>query len=91
MKAKKAKSANPPVRRVTLWRGVTATAKRLGVSHGHLRRVLNGERKPGAALARALKRLGISPLAWWGGEVKGESICGNNQKNNQKGNNDDPR
>ncbi|MDD2348288.1 MAG: hypothetical protein PHG74_09200 [Kiritimatiellae bacterium] len=49
------KAVNP----VTLFRGVTRTAKRVGVSQGHLSRVLRGERKAGKELERKLRRMGI--------------------------------
>ena len=49
------KAVNP----VTLFRGVTRTAKRVGVSQGHLSRVLRGERKAGKELERKLRKMGI--------------------------------
>ncbi len=50
---------NQTIKPVTLFRGVTRTAKRVGVSQGHLSRVLRGERKAGKELERKLRRLGI--------------------------------
>jgi hypothetical protein len=49
------------VRRSTELRGVGAAARRCGVSHTHLRKVLQGERVPSAALARKMSRLGLTP------------------------------
>lgn len=49
------------VRRSTELRGVGAAAMRCGVSHTHLRKVLQGERVPSAALARKMSRLGLTP------------------------------
>lgn len=49
------------VRRSTELRGVSAAARRCGVSHTHLRKVLQGERVPSAALARRMSRLGLTP------------------------------
>jgi transcriptional regulator with XRE-family HTH domain len=40
---------------------VGAAASRLGVSHGHLSRVLKGERKPGKELDRRMRKLGLVP------------------------------
>ena len=41
--------------------GVTRTARRIGVSQGHLSRVMTGERKPGKELERKMRRLGLVP------------------------------
>ena len=49
------------VRRSTELRGIGAAAKKCGVSHTHLRKVLQGERVPSAALARRMSRLGLKP------------------------------
>ena len=49
------------VRRSTELRGLGAAARRCGVSHTHLRKVLQGERVPSAALARKMSRLGLTP------------------------------
>lgn len=40
-------------------RGVSALARRLGYSHTHLLRVMRGERRASARLARRLARLGV--------------------------------
>jgi len=47
------------IRHVTLFRGVTQAARRVGVSQSHLSRVLRGEREPGRDLERKLRKLGI--------------------------------
>ena len=47
------------VRRTTELRGLGAAARRCGVSHTHLRKVLQGERKPSAELAEKMKKLGL--------------------------------
>ena len=47
--------------RSTELRGLGAAARRCGVSHTHLRKVLQGERVPSAALARKMSRLGLTP------------------------------
>ena len=49
------------VRRSTELRGIGAAAKKCGVSHTHLRKVLQGERVPSAELARKMSRLGLKP------------------------------
>ena len=49
------------VRRTTELRGLGAAARRCGVSHTHLRKVLQGERKPSAELAAKMRRLGLKP------------------------------
>lgn len=49
------------VRRSTELRGIGAAARKCGVSHTHLRKVLQGERVPSAALARKMSRLGLTP------------------------------
>ena len=56
-----------PIRQTTELRGLGAAARRCGVSHTHLRKVLQGERKPSAELARKMRRLGLKP-----GELKPE-------------------
>ena len=48
-------------RRTTEIRGLGAAARRCGCSHTHLRKVLQGERVPSAALARKMSRLGLTP------------------------------
>ena len=55
------KTKQAVVRRSTELRGIGAAAKRCGVSHTHLRKVLQGERVPSAALARKMARLGLTP------------------------------
>ena len=47
------------VRRSTELRGLGAAARRCGVSHTHLRKVLQGERKPSAELVAKMKKLGL--------------------------------
>lgn len=49
------------VRRSTELRGIGAAARRCGVSHTHLRKVLQGERAPSAALQRKMYGLGLYP------------------------------
>lgn len=49
------------VRRSTELRGIGAAARKCGVSHTHLRKVLQGERVPSAALASKMSRLGLKP------------------------------
>ncbi len=49
------------VRRSTELRGIGAAARKCGVSHTHLRKVLQGERVPSAELARKMSRLGLKP------------------------------
>lgn len=56
----------PVIRRSVELRGLGAAARRCGVSHTHLRKVLQGERKPSAELAAKMKKLGLVP-----GEMKG--------------------
>lgn len=60
-------SLKMPIRQTTELRGLGAAARRCGVSHTHLRKVLQGERKPSAELARKMRRLGLKP-----GELKPE-------------------
>lgn len=48
------------IRPTTFLRGATEAARRAGVSQSHLSRVLRGERKAGADLARKLARMGIN-------------------------------
>ena len=48
-------------RNKTELRGIGAAAKRCGVSHTHLRKVLQGERVPSAELQRKMYRLGLYP------------------------------
>jgi transcriptional regulator with XRE-family HTH domain len=50
---------NQTIRPVTLFRGVTRTARLVGVSQSHLSRVLHGQRKPGKDLEKKLRRMGI--------------------------------
>lgn len=54
-------SLKMPIRQTTELRGLGAAARRCGVSHTHLRKVLQGERKPSAELARKMRRLGLKP------------------------------
>jgi len=49
------------VRRSTELRGIGAAARKCGVSHTHLRKVLQGERVPSAELQRKMYRLGLYP------------------------------
>ena len=49
------------VRRSTELRGVGAAARSCGVSHTHLRKVLQGERAASADLQRKMYRLGLYP------------------------------
>lgn len=49
------------VRRSTELRGVGAAARKCGVSHTHLRKVLQGERVPSQDLQRKMYRLGLYP------------------------------
>ena len=49
------------VRRAVELRGLGAAAKRCGVSHTHLRKVLQGERKPSVELERKMRRMGLVP------------------------------
>ena len=49
------------VRRSTELRGIGAAAKKCGVSHTHLRKILQGERVPSAELQRKMYRLGLYP------------------------------
>ena len=49
------------IRRTTELRGLGAAARKCGVSHTHLRKVLEGERKPSAELERKMRRLGLKP------------------------------
>ena len=49
------------VRRSTELRGIGAAARKCGVSHTHLRKVLQGERVPSAELQRKMSRLGLKP------------------------------
>ena len=50
-----------PVHRTTEIRGLGAAARKCGCSHTHLRKVLEGERKPSADLERRMLRLGLKP------------------------------
>jgi len=45
--------------RITRRRGVVAVAKKTGCHPSHITRVLSGEREPGKALERKLRKLGI--------------------------------
>ena len=56
-----------PIHRTTEIRGLGAAAAKCGVSHTHLRKVLEGERKPSAELERKMRRMGLKP-----GELKPE-------------------
>lgn len=56
-----------PIHRTTEIRGLGAAARKCGCSHTHLRKVLEGERKPSADLERRMRRLGLKP-----GELKKE-------------------
>ena len=47
--------------RSTELRGLGAAARRCGVSHTHLRKVLQGERVPSAALAGKMRKIGLTP------------------------------
>ena len=58
---------NGPIHRTTEIRGLGAAARKCGCSHTHLRKVLEGERKPSADLERRMRRLGLKP-----GELKKE-------------------
>ena len=49
------------VRRSTELRGIGAAARKCGVSHTHLRKVLQGERVPSAELQRKMYSLGLYP------------------------------
>lgn len=49
------------LRRTTELRGLGAAARKCGVSHTHLRKVLQGERKPSSELERKMRRLGLVP------------------------------
>lgn len=49
------------VRRSTELRGVGAAARKCGVSHTHLRKVLQGERAPSQELQRKMYKLGLYP------------------------------
>lgn len=60
-------SLKMPIRQTTELRGLGAAARRCGVSHTHLRKVLQGERKPSAELVRKMRRMGLKP-----GELKPE-------------------
>ncbi len=50
-----------PVHRTTEIRGLGAAARKCGCSHTHLRKVLEGERRPSAELERKMLRLGLTP------------------------------
>ena len=54
-------SLKMPIRQTTELRGLGAAARSGGVSHTHLRKVLQGERKPSAELARKMRRMGLKP------------------------------
>lgn len=53
------KQAKPAVRERRGLVGLTATARRLGVTPGHLSRVIRGERRS-PRIERALRRMGVS-------------------------------
>ncbi len=57
----KRSSKRVAVRRSVELRGLGEAARRCAVSHTHLRKVLQGERKPSAELARKMSRLGLVP------------------------------
>ena len=59
-----------PIRRAVELRGLGAAARRCGVSHTHLRKVLQGERKPSAILERKMRRLGLIPSAYAPAELQ---------------------
>ena len=59
-----------PVHRTTEIRGLGAAARKCGCSHTHLRKVLEGERKPSADLERRMRRLGLKP-----GELAKDQSC----------------
>ena len=40
-------------------RGIARLARQLGRSHGHVSRILSGQRKPGKALRDRLAKLGV--------------------------------
>ena len=50
-----------PLHRTTEIRGLGAAARTCGCSHTHLRKVLEGERKPSVELERRMRRLGLTP------------------------------
>lgn len=56
---KKSNVAKVAVRRSRSGVNETRLAQAAGVSAGHLHRVLSGERKPGEALRRFLRRSGV--------------------------------
>ncbi len=49
------------VRQSVELRGLGEAARKCGVSHTHLRKVLQGERKPSAELEGKMRRLGLVP------------------------------
>ncbi len=51
------------IRRAVELRGLGAAARRCGVSHTHLRKVIQGERKPSAELWRKMCALGLDCAA----------------------------
>lgn len=55
------KKAKVAVRSSTELRGIGEAARKCGVSHTHLRKVLQGERVPSAELQRKMYRLGLYP------------------------------
>ena len=50
-----------PVHRTTEIRGLGAAARKCGCSHTHLRKVLEGERKPSEELERKMRSIGLVP------------------------------
>ena len=50
----------PVIRYAIELRGLGAAARRCGVSHTHLRKVIQGERKPSAKLAGKMRELGLT-------------------------------
>ncbi len=51
------------IRRAVELRGLGAAARKCGVSHTHLRKVIQGERKPSAKLWRKMCALGLDCAA----------------------------
>ena len=50
----------PVIRFAVELRGLGEAARRCGVSHTHLRKVIQGERKPSAGLERKMRELGLT-------------------------------
>ena len=53
------REAKPVIRRSIELRGLGVAARMCGVSHTHLRKVIQGERKPSAELAAKMAKLGL--------------------------------